>query len=217
MSEQQRKVRGVFDAWAGSGRADRMGAAHEPNARRAFEGLDVQPGERFLDVGCGVGYAVRWAAAVPGVDALGVDLSPAMIERARALSGDFPSARFRVGAFPGPWLAEEAPFHALFTMEVLYYLDDPDAALRAAREALAPGGRFACVIDYYDGNPGCLTWPDDLGVAMELRRPEAWAEALRAAGFVDVRHEQLREPRVPGEAPTWKQEHGSLFLFGRVG
>jgi SAM-dependent methyltransferase len=45
--------------------------------------LGLQPGERLLDVGCGTGrHAVALAAR--GVAVTGVDLSPAMLERARA-------------------------------------------------------------------------------------------------------------------------------------
>lgn len=215
-SEQQRRVKAVFDDWAASGRGERMGAAHEPNARQGFERLALRPGERFLEVGCGVGYAVRWAAAVdPTVDALGVDLSPTMIERARGASTGLPNARFLCAPFPGPWLDEEAPFDAVFSMEVLYYFDDPDAALARIAGALSPGGRFVCVIDYYEGNPGSLGWDDALGVHMHRRTPEQWAGALRSAGLDDTAHARLREPVTPGEPFTWKHEHGSLLLEGR--
>jgi SAM-dependent methyltransferase len=40
------------------------------------------PGDRFLDVGCGTGEYLRLAAAIDGVDAVGVDLSESYARRA---------------------------------------------------------------------------------------------------------------------------------------
>jgi len=46
---------------------------------------------RVVDVGCGIGYVLRWMAAhierlPPGVDLVGADFNPALIARARALA-----------------------------------------------------------------------------------------------------------------------------------
>ncbi|MCB9793639.1 MAG: class I SAM-dependent methyltransferase [Alphaproteobacteria bacterium] len=215
-SPQNARVAEIFDAWAASGRGERMASSHRPNARLGFEALGLQPGQRYLDVGCGVGDTVRWAAALdPSVQALGVDLAATMIERARAASAALPNARFLQARVPGPWLAEEGPFDAIFSMEALYYVDDPDETLAALAKALRPGGRFACVIDYYEGNPGSLSWPEDLGVHMHRRSPGEWAEAFARAGFTGVTQRRLTEPLVPGQAPGWKQTHGSLFTLGQ--
>lgn len=45
--------------------------------------LRLQPGERFLDIGCGWGGLVRHAARHHGVEALGITLSPRQAEYAR--------------------------------------------------------------------------------------------------------------------------------------
>lgn len=45
----------------------------------------VDPAERWLDVGCGTGY---FLSQFPGVERAGVDLSPSMLERARANNPD---------------------------------------------------------------------------------------------------------------------------------
>ena len=52
---------------------------------RWLDSLELRPGERFLHVGCGVGYytAIAAEALRPGGGALGVELDPELAERAR--------------------------------------------------------------------------------------------------------------------------------------
>ncbi|MCA9536195.1 MAG: class I SAM-dependent methyltransferase [Myxococcales bacterium] len=66
MNEHQHvaSVRSLFDQWAQAGRAEGMQHSHTPAARQAFERLAVQPGQHYLDIGCGNGYSVRWAAEI---------------------------------------------------------------------------------------------------------------------------------------------------------
>src|SRR4051812_23803255 len=54
---------------------------------RLREAADVRPDERVLDIGCGTGLTTREAArSATSGSALGVDLSPQMLDRARQLS-----------------------------------------------------------------------------------------------------------------------------------
>lgn len=55
----------------------------------------VGSGEPVLDLGCGPGHTTALLASL-GLNAIGIDLSPKMIEKARRL---FPQARFAVGDF----------------------------------------------------------------------------------------------------------------------
>ena len=49
--------------------------------------LDLADGARLLEIGCGTGAIARVLAASPGVgEVLGVDPSPIMLTRARALT-----------------------------------------------------------------------------------------------------------------------------------
>jgi len=61
------------------------------------DGLELGPGDRLLDVGCGTGAAVRAAARIAD-RAVGVDLSRAMIERAREMARALePGGRLAIG------------------------------------------------------------------------------------------------------------------------
>ncbi len=208
------KVRTLFDDWARQGRAEGMERGHGPAARRAFDRLALRPDGRYLDIGCGNGYTVRWAAAAaPRGEAVGVDVSEEMIRRARRLSAHLPNVTFVAGHFPDVDLGPD-PFDAVFSMEVLYYLPDLDAALRAVRDRMAPGGLFACVVDYYAENEASHSWPDDLGVPMTLLDEAGWARAFERAGLHVEDQARLRLPEEIASSP-WKVTHGSLMTLGR--
>ncbi len=82
MASNRAAARERFDRWADSYERDRRSRFNAKPQREAPAALALQPNDRFLDVGCGTGAAVRAAAAV--VDrAVGVDLSPEMVRRAK--------------------------------------------------------------------------------------------------------------------------------------
>lgn len=103
----------------------------------ALDALRLSAADRFLDVGCATGVAVR--AAAPAVAlAAGVDLAPEMIGQARRCA---PAGQLLVvaGARRLPFPA--ATFTAVLCSTVLHYLDDPAAATVEMARVLAPGGR----------------------------------------------------------------------------
>lgn len=210
------RVREIFDDWAQRGRAEGMEAGHGFSARVGFEKLGLQRGDHYLDVGCGNGYTVRWAAALVGDEghAVGIDVAPEMIARARTAAGGLANVAFHEAAFPAHDLPRES-FRGVFSMEVLYYLPDVDAALREIVALLAPGGRFACIVDYYRENPDSHAWPDDLGCPMTLLSMEGWRGAFEAAGLGVLEQQCIQYPLAPGEEPSWKHTQGSLLTLGQ--
>ncbi len=100
MNEQNRRVGAVFDDWARQGRAEGMARRHGPVVNRALERISLPDDGWFLDVGCGNGYVVRWAAEhVPNGKAYGVDISEEMIARCRA-TPELGNVTFLQGTFP---------------------------------------------------------------------------------------------------------------------
>lgn len=209
MTDHISRVTAVFDEWALRGRAEGMERGHGPAARHAFELLGVTTGDRYLDIGCGNGYTVRWAAKA-GAAATGIDASPEMIERARAAA---PGCRFEVARFPEHSLAPGS-FDAVFSMEVFYYLPDVAAGMRAAFELLRPGGRFACIVDFYRENEASHGWAADLDLPLSLLGEAEWRAAAEAAGFTAIEQQHVLAELAPGEEPTWKHQHGSLLTLG---
>ena len=209
----KRHVADVFSEWAETGRADRMADGHLVNAERAFHILNPAPGSRYLDIGCGNGYSVRWAAGVdPSVQAMGLDTAEGMIRHARALSSQWSNCRFIHAPFPCPELRTGA-FDSIFTMEVLYYMDDVPSALESIRSLLKPGGKVVSIIDYYEENPHSFGWPEDVGLAMQLHSIEGWRSLFEAAGLRVLQQEQLKHPLPEGQAPNWQHSIGSLMTL----
>ncbi len=97
---------------------------------------------QVLDVGCGTG-TMAIAAARHARRVVGVDLSPVMIERAKARAAGLATVDFEVAD------AQTAAFEAIFDVIIsrfgLMFFADVRAAFANLRRALVPGGRLAAV------------------------------------------------------------------------
>lgn len=208
-------VRTVFDDWAARGWADDMEQSHGPFVRRTFARLPIGRDSWYLDIGCGNGYTVRWAAdiAIDG-HAVGLDLSPKMIAVARRLGSGHPNVRFHVADFPYDHPLKGVRFDVIYSMEVFYYLPDLGAALDEVRRLLRPGGTFACQVDYYAENRASHMWTKDVGIPMALLSEAEWRDAFEQAGLEVSDQFRVRLPPEEASKP-WKVTEGSLVTIGR--
>lgn len=129
----------IYRLWAPiyDGVFDRFFAA--PGRRRAMATLDARRGERILFVGIGTGADLALLPA--GVLAVGVDLSPEMLSRARAKQFQGLEVMLVQGdaqALPLPGGVCDAAVLDL----VLSVVPDGAACLRETVRALKPGGRI---------------------------------------------------------------------------
>ena len=208
-------VQRVFNDWATNGRADSMEQGHTINARRAFERLNLQPGQHYMDIGCGNGYSVRWAAETePTISAVGIDVSEEMIRYSRQLSENHGNTRFIHAPLPVPELKPNC-FDAIFSMEVLYYLEDLQWGIQHVHRLLKPGGLFVSTIDFYTENPASHGWPEAVGLTMNLLSKDEWKKSFEHVGLEVVEQAQLKHPVVPGKEVTWEHEVGSLMTLVR--
>ncbi|WP_329116832.1 class I SAM-dependent methyltransferase [Streptomyces sp. NBC_01465] len=172
--------------------------------------LELTPGGRILDAGCGRGACLFPAAAAVGPtgQAVGVDISPGMVRKTAADAARLGLAQVKVavGDAEAPDFAD-ASFDAITSGFVLRQLPDPEAGLDAYRRLLRPGGRLG-ISQFVSGFP-----PDwrSVDVALERFAPAAQRSdrvdppgLARAAGFVDVTTEELTvDVTLEGPAEWW--------------
>ena len=111
-------------------------------ARGLVDRLDVQPDQKALDIGSGRGAATFPLAEAVGprgrVDAL--DLAPGMVRRLSEDTAHLSQVRVTRSdaADPRP---PDPPYDVIASSMVIFFLDDPVAALTRWRALLRPGGR----------------------------------------------------------------------------
>lgn len=110
--------------------------------RRLARMAEIGPGDTVLDVGCGVGGAVRQVSAETGCRAVGLNVSALQLQTAAGLGG--PAGR--IGYLRGD--AQRIParagaFTCAWTFNMFYHIPDKPRALREMHRVVAPGGRLA--------------------------------------------------------------------------
>jgi len=106
---------------------------------------ELQPGERIVDVGSGGGFDSLIAATMvgPNGQVIGIDMTPAMLEKARtsAAAAGTKNIEFRAG-FGEALPVEDSWADVVISNGVLNLMPDKDAALREMARVLRPSGRL---------------------------------------------------------------------------
>lgn len=169
-----------------------------PVAAELVRAAGLQAGDRVLDVGCGTGLIARRAAEAVGAtgSVSGIDVSPDMIEVAKAIPADGAPIDWRAGdatALPYP----DGSFDVVLCQMTLMFLQDRSAAVREMHRVLAPGGRVVI------NTPGSIQptlelmeqaivahiSPDLAGfvrMVFSMHDPAEHSALLDEAGFADV-------------------------------
>jgi ubiquinone/menaquinone biosynthesis C-methylase UbiE len=217
-------LRQEFNEWAAAGRGEEMERHHISIAEQTIRRMNLQPGERVLDLGCGVGWATRILARLVadgqegGGQVVGLDVSDEMISRARAASKDFENVMFVWGsAQKVPW--QENFFDKVLSIESFYYYADQDLALAELFRVMAPNAKLYILINLYRDNHYSLRWVDELKVPVQVRSEQEYVELLRKHTFQNV-----EAVRIPDETPTpetysgkWFRNAEELRDFKRIG
>jgi arsenite methyltransferase len=113
--------------------------------RTYLRDIEFPDGAHVLDVGCGTGAITRVLAAWQGVgEAVGVDPSPFLIDKARTLSSDAANLRFETGDGKALEL-HDASVDVVVLHTVLTHVPGPEALLAEAHRVLRPGGWWVSV------------------------------------------------------------------------
>jgi arsenite methyltransferase len=174
--------------------------------------LALRPGEVVLDLGSGAGIDCFVAAQRVGPTGrvIGVDMTPAMIERARnhAERAGPRTIEFRLGEIEHLPVAD-ASVDVVLSNCVINLVPDVAQVYREAFRVLRPGGRLA-VADVVATRP----IPADVradparwaSCSAGARTPEEITEVLRAAGFSEI----SVEVRTAGSVPTSLESQDAL-------
>ena len=174
----------------------------EAGRRLAFwvlDQLDLPPGGRLVDAGCGLGQCAIDACERHALgSALGINPNVRQASYARALTAaakrsdrielDVADASTRLGDEP----AESVD--GVCAVECIGHFPDPDGFLRGANRCLRPGARIAFCLNVAGRPLGPVTRAVALAsygfVPSSLER---WLDRLTAAGFSDVRTVDLTD------------------------
>jgi ubiquinone/menaquinone biosynthesis C-methylase UbiE len=139
--------------------------------------LNLQPGDRVIDLGCGSGRSLLWNAR-SGARFVGADVSPFFAREARERM-DLALADLRRLPFP------DGTFTKAYALDVLEHLSPEalDAMLQEAARVLAPGGALF-VYSHVRKNAR---------IAAGLRAINALARWLERRGLIDMTQERLRK------------------------
>ncbi|MFD8203192.1 SAM-dependent methyltransferase [Streptomyces sp. NPDC003470] len=178
-----------------------------------IERLQVRPGARVLDIGCGLGGPALRLAQVTGVEVVGVSVSRKQVDKANLLAeeaGLSGKVSFQHGdAMNLPF--DDASFDAVWMLESVMQMPDRAAALKEAARVLRPGGRLALTDNYERETISAERRPVIEGILKRYltQSPasfEAYPTMLREAGLrcaeiVDVSENTTRQSvRRLGEA-----------------
>ena len=152
----------------------------------------IRPGEVIVDLGSGGGLDVFLASKLVGPEgrAIGIDMTPAMIERAQAnaLAGGYKNVEFHLAAIDHVPLAD-ASVDCVISNCVINLAPDKPKVFREIARILKPGGRLAASDIALKGElPAAIaeSMAAYVGCIAGAISIEAYREGLLAAGFEHV-------------------------------
>jgi SAM-dependent methyltransferase len=160
-------------------------------------------GAFVCDAGCGPGHVGAFLAGL-GLTVTGIDLSPLMVERARAL---YPDLSFEVGTMTR-LDAGDGRWHGLIAFySIIHLTGDAEvrAALREFHRTLVDGGLLLIAVHLGEGGDATVHAEEMLGVAVDMEFRffdlERLAGDVAAAGFA-VEARLVRSPYPDVEVQT---------------
>jgi len=168
--------------------------------RRPFDDLLATltpvPGGRAVDLGCGTGeLTVDLHRYLDAAETVGIDSSPAMLDRARALfaaEGSPGGLRFELGQLED-WRGDP-PADVVFANASLHWAPDHPALLAHLAGQLASGGQLAFQVPANHDHPSHVVATqlatelglDVSGGAATVLAPEDYATLLHGLGLTDI-------------------------------
>jgi len=196
-------------------------------ARLALAGAEQPTGVRIIDLGCGTGEnTVELARRFGGAATVGIDSSPAMIDRALKLREELePALRERLSFVPGDIREFNArrehsgEYSMIFSNAALQWLTEHREIFTRCFQALAPSGLLVVQVPANDHETAQVTldamaheepWSAALArvkpPSATVAAPETYARMLAEIGFtrIDCYYHTFHHPMgSPAEIVQW--------------
>jgi cyclopropane fatty-acyl-phospholipid synthase-like methyltransferase len=187
--------------------------------------VQIQPGERVLDAGCGVGGSSLWLARERGAEVVGITLAPGQVARARHYAArrglanqvHFEVADFTATSFP------DVSFDVVWAVESLCHAPCKLAFYQEAARLLRPGGRVVVADFVRAGRPLDATgerllheWLTGWAVP-DIDTPGEHTEHLAATGFIETRLDDVTAHTRPSLRRLYRMAYWTypLAVLGR--
>jgi len=159
---------------------------------RYLDGIDLS-GKSVLDIGCGLGgVGLHLDQHHDVARVIGIDIDQALIQRCDQLARKYQATKqleFRC-VEPGPLPFKPASFDIVTSKDSIIHITDKQALSQDIFRILEPGGWFAASdwLAGYEDQPSAemQAYIDAEGLDFNLASETIYAEALQAAGFVDI-------------------------------
>lgn len=197
--------------------------------------LNVMPGSKVLDCGCGIGGPARNIARFTRAQVTGITINQAQVDRATALCQS-EAVSDLVKIVQGDFMAlpfETSSFDAVYAIEATCHAPDRSKCYAEILRVLKPGSTFACyewcLTDKYDPNNAYhrkLKKDIEVGDGLpDLVHTSVCTKALSDAGFevIEVRDCALDgklgpngEPWYTPLTPSWNPLSWPRFQFNPI-
>ena len=177
----------VFDEWAILGKDKGMENSHAASVSEildyALSRLKAESDSfTFLDFGCGNGWVADQISKKNNCSfSMGVDGAENMILNAKNRQSEAVFCLEDLNSFE-----TVKKFDLIFSMEVLYYLENPSTVIDRIKHMLNPKGRFIMGIDHYFENEECHDWQDKVGTLMHMFKEEEWLDFFVKSNYKNI-------------------------------
>jgi len=152
--------------------------------------LQLRPGDKVLELGCGCGAIAEHIAELTGATPYGLNLDRSQIEKAWK-NPNLPRDQFTVGDLNMVLEFDDESFDSIYAIQPMTYISDHARTFSEVMRVLKPGGRFVindvAALDAYDRDNehqrNLIQHTRELTVFGGFWYYRYWENAYRDAGF----------------------------------
>ncbi|MEH7249540.1 class I SAM-dependent methyltransferase [Neobacillus niacini] len=177
IDHQYKTPKGIIGAFIG----EKMVKQHKTETNWSLELMNIQQGDRILELGCGAGYAIKLILEKSlAEEIVGLDISPTIIRSARIRNKkaihEKRAKLIQANLKELPFQNED--FNTVFSIQTIYFWSDIAATLSEIFRVLRPEG--VVILTFSDGKED-ETWEGMKGITENQVIPY-----MKNAGFRDV-------------------------------